>query len=83
MSAQNRGYWEETQTNTVSADGKTYQGTYDVKFYDLNGNFLFEDYGHANSHPPYSATLIETSALPQEPLVGAPARVPEHQLQTG
>lgn len=32
----------ETQTNTVSADGKTYGGTFDQKFYDLSGNFLFE-----------------------------------------
>ena len=35
----------ETQTNTVSADGKTYEGTFDQKFYDLNGNFLFEATG--------------------------------------
>ena len=35
----------ETQTNTVSADGKTYEGTFDQQFYDLNGNFLFEATG--------------------------------------
>jgi hypothetical protein len=39
------GHWEEIQTDTVSADRRTYQGTYDTKFYDLNGNFLFEDTG--------------------------------------
>ena len=39
------GYWEEKQTNTVSHNRKTYQGTYDTKFYDLSGNFLFEDTG--------------------------------------
>jgi hypothetical protein len=32
----------ETQTNTVSADGSTYSGNFDRKFYDLNGNFLLE-----------------------------------------
>lgn len=35
----------ETQTNTVSSDGKTYEGTFDQKFYDLSGNFLFEATG--------------------------------------
>ncbi|HEY1769589.1 MAG TPA: hypothetical protein VGG02_04970 [Chthoniobacterales bacterium] len=30
----------ETQTNTVSADGTTYTGTFDQKVYDLNGNLL-------------------------------------------
>lgn len=39
------GHWEETQTNSVSHDRRTYQGRYDTKFYDLNGNFLFEDTG--------------------------------------
>jgi hypothetical protein len=39
------GHWEENQTNTVSADRKSYAGTYDTKFYDLNDNFLFEDSG--------------------------------------
>ena len=32
----------ETQTNTVGSDGSTYTGTFDQKFYDLSGNFLFE-----------------------------------------
>ncbi len=39
------GHIEETQTNTVSQDGKTYAGTFDQKFYDLSGNFLFEATG--------------------------------------
>jgi hypothetical protein len=29
----------------VSADRKSYAGTYETKFYDLNDNFLFEDSG--------------------------------------
>ncbi|MGI8957363.1 MAG: hypothetical protein ACR2II_10685 [Chthoniobacterales bacterium] len=36
------GHIEETQANTVSQDGNTYQGTFVQKFYDLSGNFLFE-----------------------------------------
>ena len=39
------GHIEETQSNTVSHDGRTYQGTFVQKFYDLNGNFLFEATG--------------------------------------
>jgi len=39
------GHIEETQSNTVSADNTTYQGTFDQKFYDLSGNFLFEATG--------------------------------------
>ena len=39
------GHWEGSQTNTVSADRKSYAGTYDTKFYDRNDNFLFEDSG--------------------------------------
>jgi hypothetical protein len=39
------GYFEETQTNTVSHDGNTYQGAYDLKNYDTAGNFLSEDTG--------------------------------------
>ena len=35
----------KSQTNTVSAARKSYAGTYDTKFYDLNDNFLFEDSG--------------------------------------
>ena len=33
------GHIEETQLNTVSHNGNTYQGTFVQKFYDLSGNF--------------------------------------------
>lgn len=36
------GYFNETQTITVSADRKSYDGTYVVKDYDTNGNQLDE-----------------------------------------
>ena len=36
------GHIDETQLNTVSPDNSTYSGTFDQKFYDLSGNFLFE-----------------------------------------
>ena len=39
------GHWEENLLATVSADGQSYSGTYDRDFYDVNGNFLFEDDG--------------------------------------
>jgi hypothetical protein len=39
------GYFEETQRNTVSHDGNTYQGTWDIKNFDTNGNFLNEQTG--------------------------------------
>jgi hypothetical protein len=39
------GYWDENLIATVSNDGTTYSGTYARKFYDTNGNFLFEDDG--------------------------------------
>ena len=39
----------ETQTNMVSADGKTYSGNFSQKFYDLDGNFLFEADGTVNA----------------------------------
>jgi hypothetical protein len=39
------GHIEETQTNTVAQNGSTYAGSFDQKFYDLNGNFLFEATG--------------------------------------
>lgn len=39
------GYWDENMVTTLSADGSTYSGTYARKFYDTNGNFLFEDDG--------------------------------------
>jgi hypothetical protein len=37
--------FEETQTNTVSLDRNSYDGTYDVKYYDANGNLVCEDTG--------------------------------------
>lgn len=39
------GYWDENLVATVSSDGQSYSGTYARKFYDVNGNFLFEDDG--------------------------------------
>jgi hypothetical protein len=39
------GFFRETQTNTVGHDGNTYHGTWDIKNYDTNGNFLNEDTG--------------------------------------
>lgn len=39
------GHIEETQINTVSHDRNTYQGTFDQKFYDLNGNLTGEATG--------------------------------------
>jgi hypothetical protein len=34
------GTYVSTETNVVARDGKTYQGTFDDKFYDLNGNLV-------------------------------------------
>ena len=39
------GSFRETQALTVSQDGKTYHGTWDVKNYDDNGNFVSEQTG--------------------------------------
>ena len=39
------GFFRETQTNTVSQDGNRYHGTWNLKNYDVNGNFLSEDKG--------------------------------------
>jgi hypothetical protein len=39
------GYWDENMIVTVSADRQSYSGTYARDFYDVNGNFLFEDDG--------------------------------------
>jgi hypothetical protein len=39
------GYSYEIQINTVSQDGNSYEGTYDFKDYDVNGNFLSEETG--------------------------------------
>jgi len=37
--------FEESQTNTVSLDRNSYDGTYDDKYYDANGNLVCEDTG--------------------------------------
>ena len=37
--------FEETQTNIVSLDRNTYDGTYDTNYYDANGNVACEDTG--------------------------------------
>jgi hypothetical protein len=34
------GHFTETQTDTVSADGKTYTGTFAIQNFDLSGNHL-------------------------------------------
>jgi len=39
------GYFNETQTNVVARGGNTYNGTWDIKNYDLDGNFVSEDSG--------------------------------------
>lgn len=39
------GYFTLTETNTVSRKGDTYQGTYDMKLYDVNGNLVYESTG--------------------------------------
>lgn len=39
------GYFEETQLNTLSQNGQTYRGTWDIKNFDTNGNFVSEDQG--------------------------------------
>jgi hypothetical protein len=37
--------FEETQTNTVSHDHNSYDGSYDDKYYDANGTLVCEDTG--------------------------------------
>ncbi len=37
--------FEETQIDTVSHDGNSYEGTYDTKYYDANGDLACEDTG--------------------------------------
>ena len=37
--------FETTQLTTVSHDGNSYDGTYDTKFYEANGNVACEDTG--------------------------------------
>ncbi|MBA3830977.1 MAG: hypothetical protein H0X34_03600 [Chthoniobacterales bacterium] len=39
------GRLDETQINTVGREGNRYQGKFDIKAYDLNGNFLGETTG--------------------------------------
>lgn len=39
------GHWDENLIASVSSDGQSYSGTYSRFFYDVNGNFLFEDDG--------------------------------------
>ena len=39
------GYFVETQTDIVDRGGNTYHGTWDIKNYDDNGNFVSEDSG--------------------------------------
>src|ERR1044071_8732911 len=49
------GHIEETQTNTASRNSNTYQGTFDQKVYDLNGNLVGELTG------PLQATRLPAS----------------------
>jgi len=37
--------WYVEPNTVVSTDRNSFDGTYDQKFYDANGNFLFEDTG--------------------------------------
>ena len=39
------GYWDENMVITLSADGQSYSGTFAQDFYDVDGNFLFENDG--------------------------------------
>ncbi len=39
------GRLDETQRNVVDGDADAYRGTFDIKAYDLNGNFLGETTG--------------------------------------
>ena len=41
------GYFTETETDEVSRDGRSYRGTNDAKFYDLEGNMVGEAGGTA------------------------------------
>jgi hypothetical protein len=41
------GYFTETETDEVSRDGRSYRGTNDAKFYDLEGNMVGEAGGSA------------------------------------
>jgi len=37
--------FELREVNSVSVDGNSFDGTYDQKFFDTNGNLVFEDMG--------------------------------------
>src|SRR5690348_7829786 len=39
------GYWVENLIATVATDAQSYSGTFAQSFYDVNGNFLFENDG--------------------------------------
>ena len=41
--------FEETQTLTVSLDRNSYNGTYDTRYYDANGNLVCGDTGTLNA----------------------------------
>ena len=43
------GYFNEVQTLTVTVDGQTYEGTWDIKNYDVDGNFVSEQSGVLNA----------------------------------
>jgi hypothetical protein len=43
------GYFNETETDEVAWDGKSYTGTNDTKIYDLAGNFQIEIPGTASA----------------------------------
>jgi hypothetical protein len=53
------GYWRENQTLTVSQDGQSYDGTFLVRKYDLNGNRLDEFTG-----PVHADRLTVNTPLP-------------------
>jgi len=40
-----QGPFRESELVTVSLDRNSYDGTYDTRYYDTNGNLLFEDTG--------------------------------------
>jgi hypothetical protein len=41
--------FELTELNTVSTDGNSFNGTYDQKFFDVDGNLVAEDTGTLNA----------------------------------
>jgi hypothetical protein len=41
--------FELRELNTVSVDKNSFEGTYDQKFFDANGNLVFEDKGKIHS----------------------------------